>query len=301
MDSRSIHQQVTDAIVAMLERGTLPWRRTWKTQGGTTNPVPANLITGRAYQGVNRVILWTSALAVGYPTHGWATFKQVHDAGGHVRKGERGTQVVLYRPVVTREPREPGQSDEQRQEEEREYVAHVLRVFTVFNAAQCEGLTTAMAPAAPPVNVVPAAELFIASVGAKVEHGGDRACYVPNADLIQLPSFAAFTSPEAYYATSLHEHVHWTGHCSRLNRLSQPAPYGSEQYAAEELVAELGAAFLCADLRIQGDLEHHASYLQEWLTILRQDKKAIFKAAAEANRAGDFLHARQPTCLEQAA
>jgi antirestriction protein ArdC len=301
MDKPSIHLQVTDSIVVLLERGTLPWRQTWKTSGGTASPVPANLVTGRAYRGINRIILWTSTLTKGYPSHAWATYRRIAQAGGHIRKGERGTQVVLYRPYVLRDSAQPGETVVHHRDVEADRAVWLMRSFTVFNAAQCGGLPQVTTPVAPPEDAIPAARQFLAHVNAAVQHGGDRACYLPSDDRIHLPSFDAFTSPEAYYATSLHEHVHWTGNRSRLNRLEQGAAYGSPAYAFEELTAELGAAFLCADLSIRGDLEHHASYLQSWLTVLKQDPKALFRAAADANRATDYLVALQPRSQQQAA
>jgi len=301
MDKPTIHQQVTDSIIALLERGTLPWRQMWKTTGRSTSQVPANLITQRPYRGVNRIILWASALSKGYPTHAWATYRQISQARGHVCKGERGTHVVLYRPYVPRDQAQAGDSVEQERNATGEATIWLMRSFTVFNAAQCAGLRNTATPVEPPADAIPAARQFLASVQANVQHGGDRAFYSPSDDRIQLPSFDAFTGPEAYYATSLHEHVHWTGHASRLNRLDKGAAYGGEAYAFEELTAELGAAFLCADLTIRGDQEHHASYLQSWLTVLKQDPKALFKAAADANRATDFLDRLQPKNQQQAA
>jgi antirestriction protein ArdC len=148
---------------------------------------------------------------------------------------------------------------------------------------------------------IPAGREFLANVKARERHGGDRACYMPSPDVILLPTQDSFTSAEAYYATSLHEHVHWTGHTSRLSRLEKWAPFGSEAYACEELVAELGAAFVCAELSIKGELERHASYLQNWLGVLKQDKTALFRAAADANRATEFLHALQLAAAHEAA
>jgi antirestriction protein ArdC len=236
MDKKSIHQEVTDAILELLERGTLPWRRTWKTQGGFTSPIPANGISGRPYRGINRVILWASAMARGYPTHAWATYRQVSQAGGHVKKDERGTHVVLYRPLTVRGDADLGEATEEEQGTRGDRTVRILRAFTVFNLAQCEGLPEPPEPVAPPVDVIPQAQRFLANVGATVQHGGNSGFYWPKEDRIQLPSFDAFSSPEAYFATSLHEHVHWTGHESRLKRLDKGAKYGSASYAYEELV-----------------------------------------------------------------
>lgn len=298
MVKKDIHEQVTNAILALLEQGTLPWRQSWKTNGLS---VPANAISGRAYNGVNRIILWAATLTAGYPTHGWATYRQIQQSGGQVRKGEKGTRVVFYRQLVVGDDQQAGEIVQEDADENGEKTVRLSRVFTVFNLAQCEGLPAPQEPEPASFDPIPAARQFLANVNATMQHGGDRACYSPTRDEIQLPPFAAFTNAEAYYVTSLHEHVHWTGHVSRLNRLEKWASYGSETYACEELVAELGAAFLCAELSIHGDLEHHASYLQHWLTVLKQDKKALFRAAADASRAVDFLNACQPNTQERVA
>lgn len=301
MSRETIHEEVTGRIIALLERGTPPWRRTWTTTSGTTSSIPSNAITRRPYQGVNRIILWAAALAGCYPTHDWATYRQIQQVGGQVRKGERGTRVVLYRPIEASDRRRPGDTQEEDRNHRGKRTIWIMRGFTVFNIAQCDGLAQAPAPAAPPRDAIPGAERFVRHVGARILHGGDRAFYVPDADVIYLPPSESFTSPAAYYATSLHEHVHWTGHAERLNRLDKWAHFGSEAYACEELVAELGAAFLCADLEVRGELEHHASYLGHWLKVLRRDSKALFAAAADANRAAEHMKALQPAQIEQAA
>jgi len=293
MDKKSIHEQVTENIIAMLERGTLPWRRPWETSG-TGLAVPANGISKRPYHGINRVILWTSALVAGYPNHAWATYRQIQEAGGQVRKGEKGTRVMLYRPLEQNDENDATSSEEGNSAPKDAKPARIARVFTVFNLAQCDGLAAPEQPETVTADPIPVAEQFLANVNARVQHGGDRACYIPSLDLIQLPNPDAFTSAEAYYATSCHEHVHFTGHVSRLNRVEKWAPFGSEAYACEELVAELGAAFLCAELSIKGELEHHASYLHNWLGVLKQDKTALFRAAADASRAAEYLHSLQP-------
>jgi len=293
MDKKSIHEQVTDSILALLEKGTLPWRRPWQTSG-TALAVPANVISKRPYHGINRVILWTSALVAGYPTHAWATYRQIQEAGGQVRKGEKGTRVMLYRPLEQNDENDATGSEEGETEGKDAKPSRIARVFTVFNLAQCDGLAAPEQSETVSADPIPAAREFLANVNARVQYGGDRACYIPSLDLIQLPPLEAFTSAEAFFATSLHEHVHFSGHPSRLNRLEKWAPFGSEAYACEELVAELGAAFLCAELSIKGELEHHASYLQNWLGVLKQDKTALFRAAADASRAAEYLHSLQP-------
>jgi antirestriction protein ArdC len=300
MDKKSIHEQVTENIIAMLERGTLPWRRPWETSG-TGLAVPANGISKRPYHGINRVILWTSALVAGYPTHSWATYKQIQEAGGQVRKGEKGTRVVLYRPIERDDENGATGSEEQESTEKDARPARIARVFTVFNLAQCDGLEAAQEPQTVSADPIPAAREFLAHVKATVRHGGNRACYMPSPDVILLPAQESFTSAAAYYATSCHEHVHLSGASHRLNRDSLIRYHESiEIRAAEELVAELGAAFLCAELSIQGELEHHASYLQNWLGVLKQDKTALFRAAADASRAAEYLHSLQPDATADA-
>jgi antirestriction protein ArdC len=295
MDKKSIHEQVTEQIVTMLEQGTLPWRKPWKSTGSA---IPANAVSKRPYHGINRVILWTSALVAGYPTHAWATYRQIQEAGGQVRKGEKGTRVMLYRPL---EQTDASESEEGESEGRDARPTRIARVFTVFNLAQCDGLEAPQEPETVTVDPIPAARDFLAHVKATVRLGGDRACYMPSPDVILLPAPDSFTSAEAYYATSLHEHCHWTGHASRLSRNEKWAPFGSEAYACEELVAELGAAFLCAELSIKGELEHHASYLQNWLDVLKQDKTALFRAAADASRAAVYLHSLQPAAKAERA
>ena len=289
MDKKSIHEQVTENIIAMLERGTLPWRRPWESSG-TGLAVPTNGISKRAYHGINRVILWTSALVDGYPIHVWATYKQIQEAGGQVRKGEKGTRVMLYRPLERNDGNNTTDNAEGDSAAGDAKPSRIARMFTVFNLAQCDGLAAPEQPETVTADPIPAAREFLANVKATVRHGGDRAGYMPSPDVILLPAMESFTSAEAYYATSLHEHIHWTGHTSRLNRNEKWAPFRNAAYACEELVAELGAAFLCAELSIKGELEHHASYLQNWLDVLKQDKTALFRAAADASRASEYLH-----------
>lgn len=283
MAHASVYEEVTQKIIKELEQGTAPWVKPW--QGGDGG-MPYNATSQRRYSGVNVLLLWGAAFAKGYRHQGWLTFKQARALGGHVKKGEHGVHVVYASSVVRKE------RDETTGEEVEKKIPF-LKGYTVFNVEQTEGLPATMyaVPEAKPLlDAIEDVEAFIERVGADVRHGGDRACYMPGLDAIALPEASCFESAAHYYATSLHEHAHWTGHPSRLAR-DLSGRFGDSAYAAEELVAELAAAFLCAALSIPGRLRH-AEYLGSWLKVLREDKKAIFTAAARATEAAQFLEER---------
>lgn len=287
MSIADLYRSVTARIVADLDAGIAPWVKPWK-DGRTAGLLPQNAVTGRPYRGINIPILWDAANRAGYPRQEWLTFKQAFGAGGVVRKGERGTPVVFVKRVLA-----PGKDDD-----ETDALVSLLRVFTVFNVEQVDGLApepTAAEPVQAPILV---AEAFVRRIGADIRHGGNVACYVPSQDLIALPEPRQFESAAHYFATALHELTHWTGHQERLNRQLSHR-FGSQAYAAEELVAELGAAFLCAELGIEGRLRH-TDYIGAWLKLLRDDAKAVFTAASKASQAADFLRtASQPACQEE--
>lgn len=284
--SAKIHAEITAAIVAELEQGVAPWVKPWKSGPGG-KCMPCNAATNRPYRGVNVLTLWSAALGCGYPLPRWLTFRQAHELGGHVRKGEKGTPIVLVKQMTVAGERDDGTA--QAGEDGTRQVTF-LRYFWVFNVAQVEGLPPhlyAVAPPEPEGERHGRAEGFLNALGADVRHGGDRACYVPSLDCVMLPMYGAFEGPEHYYATSLHEHAHWSGHPSRLAR-DLSGRFGSRAYAAEELVAELTAAFLCAELGIEGRLRH-AEYIGSWLKLLHADTKAVFTAASQASRVADYL------------
>lgn len=293
MDRTDIYGTITNKIVAELERGTLPWRKPWSVDtlaGNIARPLRFN---GVPYRGLNVLLLWLAAMEAGYTAQTWMTYRQAQELGGNVRKGEKGTQIVkagTFKKTLTDE--ETGEDIERN--------IPFMKGYTVFNVEQIEGLPPQYYPAAPTApaedpNRVEEAEAFFRHVPAIVRHGGDRAFYSPSADFIMLPPFEAFDSPVAYYSTRGHETVHWTRHESRLNRSFGRERYGDEGYAMEELVAEIGAAFLCADLGLVPAIrEDHAPYVAGWLKVLKNDKRAIFAAAAHAQRALDLLHSYQP-------
>ncbi len=283
---RDIYQAITDKIIADLERGVRPWHLPW-TGGNapSSRPLRAN---GIPYQGINVVLLWIEASLKGYASPTWMTFKQAQAVGACVRKGEKGSMVVYANAIIRTETDAGTGEDSERR-------IPFLKSYTVFNVAQIDGLrpmppTPETADRLSEADRMKSVDAFFAMVGADVRHGGTRAFYAPSLDAIAMPPFAAFESPGSYYATLGHEHIHWTGHSRRLDRLEK-APKASEPYAREELVAELGAAFLCADLGVSDEpREDHASYLASWLKVLREDKRAIVTAASAAQRAVNFLH-----------
>jgi len=285
-----IYENVTRAIIEEMERGAVPWVRPWKTdRRGVGSVMPGNASTGRSYSGINIPILWASADKNGYPTHAWMTFKQALDHSANVRKDERGTHVVFTKPLVFK-----GEDDEIEKHS-------MLREYTVFNVAQIDGFTVAEKPLPPEPERHAAVDAFIAAIGADIRHGGDKACFVPAHDFINLPPASSFKSIEPFYAVTLHELGHWSGAKARLDR-DLSARFGTRAYAAEELVAEFTAAFLCARFGVTGELRH-AGYIENWLDLLRHDNRAIFTAASKASRAADFLRSfsESPTPAEEEA
>jgi antirestriction protein ArdC len=284
----SVYDQITSQIVSAIERGAgefkLPWHRS-----GLQNFRPTNAATHNAYRGVNVVGLWAAAQLRGYDSATWATYRQWASLGAQVRKGERASTVVFYRELDAADD-----SDDA----DKHFVA---RASHVFNADQVDGFTVEASPVVTGgIDRDTRADAFITATGATIAHGGTRAFYRPATDKIVLPPPEAFvgtttsTATEAYYATTLHELAHWTGADTRLAR-NFGKRFGDHEYAIEELVAELTAAFLTADLGVSNEPRaDHAQYLSSWLTVLRADSRAIFAAASAASRAADYLHALQP-------
>ena len=283
---KDIYQSVTDQIVTALEAGTPPWLCPWI--GGTGDMAPANLSSGRPYRGINVLLLNMRAMTCGYSTNRWLTFQQSRGLGACVRKGEHGTPVVFFKmhEVVDRSALATSHVS---QTNDRKVIP-LLRTFTVFNAAQIDGLPEALLPApqaTPEWCACDVAELILNASQAQIRHGGARAFYAPSLDLIQLPERSAFANATAYYGTALHELTHWTGHPQRCNRVLSSRTH-IEAYAFEELVAEMGSAFLTNYCSLHGQLQH-ASYIDSWLQALRNDKRLIFTAASLAQKAADYL------------
>lgn len=286
----SLHDTVTNRIIRELEKGCFPWVQPWASSGATPLGLPLNAATGRAYSGVNILLLWFAATEQGRPSQRWLTFKQALGLGGNVRKGEKGTMVVYADSFVPKAEQEKaaGSGEEARR-------VGFLKRFTVFHPDQCDGLPED--PDAKPLpgrsEIVPQVETVIAATGADIRIGGEMAFYAPGPDFIQVPPQEAYFEPINWYRTKLHELGHWTGHVSRLNR-DFSGGKGGEAYAREELVAELCSAFLCAELGVAPTVRH-ADYLGAWLGILKADNRAIFQAASLASMAANFVMGRSPT------
>ncbi|MBH1993269.1 MAG: DUF1738 domain-containing protein [Sphingomonadaceae bacterium] len=284
----SLYDEVTGRIIADLEQGRLPWVQPWGEAHALSPGLPRNALTGRAYSGVNILILWATVIEQDYPSQGWLTFRQAQEAGGCVRKGEKGTTIVYADCFIPQAEKTKAMA----QGEEARSVPFLKR-FTVFNLAQCEGLRPGLAPEEVPLperEAVPLAEAVIAASGIEVRVGGDQAYYAPSHDYVAVPPQQAFFQQINYYRTCLHELTHATGHPARLDR-KLVTQFGTKDYAREELVAEMGSAFLCAALGIVPTVRH-ADYIASWLDVLREDNRAIFRAASAASKAADWLLAR---------
>lgn len=273
--ARDIHQDITDSIVAKLEEGALPWRKDWH---GATLDMPRRA-NGEYYKGINVLLLWISAMTRGYTADQWMTFKQAKELGGAVRKGEKGTGIVFYKTLEL----EDDNGDKRK--------VPMARQYTVFNVQQIDGLPASYAA---PVDQVdtgarPVADIqaFFDAIPVNLVEDGTQPRYVPARDVVYMPPVHAFETAQGYYGTLAHELVHWTGHNSRLDRLGDAD--NRKEYAFEELVAELGACFTCAAVGGAPDLDNSAAYIGSWLRALKDDKKFIFKAAAAAQRAADYL------------
>lgn len=287
-----VHQLITDRIVQSIEEGTAgDFRLPWNKAGASGRP--SNIQSGKHYNGINVLALWMAALHHGYSRPVWGTYRQWQEKGAQVRKGEKASLVVFYKTFTV----ETEAADAAEAETSERMVA---RASYVFNADQVESYQDADAlPSSPRFEPMEAADRFAANVAADIREGGSMACYSPADDVIRMPDRERFNGSatmdagEAYYATLMHELTHWTGAEARLSR-DLKNRFGSEAYAMEELVAEIGAAFLCADLGITPEQRpDHASYIGHWLKVLKSDKRAIFTAASKAQQAVNYLNVRQ--------
>lgn len=288
IEKQDIYTRITNQVVSHLERGVRPWLKPWNAEhaaGRITRPLRYN---GMPYSGINVLSLWASAMVQNFAAPIWMTFKQATELDGHIRKGEKGS-LVVYADSITRKETDDKTGDELERE------IPFLKGYTVFNVDQIDGLPAVFyakaTPQLDPVARIERADRFFAALGATICHGGNRAYYSFKNDTIQMPPFGSFQDADSYYATLAHECTHWTGNTSRLNRDFGEHRFGSEGYAIEELVAELGAAFLCADLELSLEArEDHASYIATWLNVLAQDNRAVFTAAAHAQRAVEYIN-----------
>ena len=278
---RDLYAEVSARIVAELEAGAAPWVKPWSATPGANTP--CNAVSNRPYSGCNVVLLWM-AQAAGYRTPRFLTFKQAVDLGGHVRRGERGTKVYFVKQLQVRDEGEDDGSSTR--------LIPMMREYTVFNVDQCENLPNEINTGEPvrvrnPDIRDELADAFLRSTGADIGEGHGEAYYVPSRDFISMPAFAGFKGADHFYNVVFHELTHWTGHRSRLDR-DLKTRFGSRDYAAEELIAELGAAFLCAEFGFDGDVRN-AGYIASWIELLNADKRAFFTACGQASKAAEYL------------
>lgn len=281
-----LYEEITCKILSELEAGRVPWVQPWRSDGAAALVgLPSNAATGRTYSGINILILWGAVIERGFACQSWLTFRQALSLGGNVRKGERGTMVVYADSFIPKKERR--RSRETGDEPGR---VHFLKRFTVFNIAQCDDLPDDLVEVPPPVPegvIAPEVESLIRNSRANVRIGGTEAFYSPPHDYIQVPHPDAFVETIDWHRTALHELGHWTGAKHRLDR-DMTGRFGSAKYAREELVAEISAAFTCATLGIEPTVRH-ADYIGSWLDVLREDNRAIIRAASAASKAADFL------------
>ena len=279
---RDLYADVTARILAELEAGAAPWVKPWSATPGLNTP--SNAMTGRPYSGINVLSLW-STRAASYRTPRFLTFKRALEAGGAVRKDEHGHKVVFVKRLSVQDKREGTVEGDQK-------IIPMMREYTVFNIDQCDGLPEKITN---PVTKAPRnhdercslADAFMASSKADIREGHGEAFFSLTTDFVSMPAFEAFKSADNFYCVAFHELGHWTGHKSRLDR-DLKNRFGTKAYAAEELVAELTSAFLCAEFDFGGDLRH-AGYIANWATLLRDDQRAFFTAASKAQAAADYL------------
>lgn len=282
----NIYETVNARIISQLEAGVIPWKKEWKVSGHSS--MPLNFQTKKPYRGINVLLLACS----GFGDSRWLTYKQAQTIGAQVRKGEKGTPIVFW-SMFERESKD-GDTEK----------LPFLRQYTVFNVEQCDGITADLPFDAPEFHPIPAAqalaESYLTRASIALKHGGDRAFYSPTLDYIQMPAATAFDIPDAYYSTLFHECGHSTGHKSRLDRKFGNDAFGSEAYSKEELVAELGAAYLCAQTGISNERVevNHAAYIQGWLRSLKNDKTLLLSAAQKAQRAADLIVDRKFEAVE---
>jgi antirestriction protein ArdC len=278
---RDLYSEVSTRIIAELEAGAAPWIKPWSTTAGQNTP--CNAATNRPYSGCNVVLLWM-AQAAGYHTPRYLTFKQALELGGSVLRGEHGTKVYFVKQLQVCEKGADDVAETR--------LIPMMREYTVFNVDQCDNLSDSIKTGKPmrvrnPDTRDQLADDFLGATGADIREGHGEAYFVPSHDFISVPAFEAFKGADHFYNVAFHELTHWTGHKSRLDR-DLKNRFGSRDYAAEELVAELGAAFLSAEFGFDGDVRN-AGYIATWIELLKSDRRAFFTACSKASKAVDYL------------
>lgn len=300
MHAQDLFETVTAQLIADIEAGARTWRLPWHTLAETGTPIS---VDGRAYRGMNAVWLAMVAASRGWDSGTWATYRAWQRHGAQVRRGEKGTPVVLWKPTTRHDSNPDTTSDNDDETTSTRRRSLIARAYTVFAAEQADGADELIARRCERTTRdtperIAAAETFFATVGATVIEGGNVACYQPPSDTIRLPHLAQFDTAAHYYATRAHETMHWTGHRDRLAR-DLTGRFGSDAYAAEELVAELGAALWCAQAHISAVTRpDHAAYLAGWLRVLRTDARALVTVASRAQAALDYLNQRVGITIE---
>jgi antirestriction protein ArdC len=298
-----IYNRITQEIVAAIEAGPGRWKLPWHHDGGDVAR-PMNLVSKKRYRGVNVLALWVSAMKSGYGSGVWGTYRQFAEAGGQVRKGERATTIVFWKQFRNSDAEDADDGHDSAETDGRR-ARFMARGYSVFNLAQVDGIDLPKPPALAENERVAVAEAFFGHLGISIRNEGDQACYVPSLDEVRMPPFARFLSVESFYATLAHETAHATAHASRLDR-KLDTRFGSKAYAAEEAIAELTASYLMADFGFSyrgaadDGLQRSAAYIASWLAVLKSDSRAIFTAAAKAQAAADWMHARQPSTIATA-
>lgn len=284
-----VYEEITNKIVAAIEAGADEFKMPWHNNGGSSLPV--NAVTGKPYRGVNTIALWVDAMEKNFSTGTWATYEQWRSIGAQVQKGARSSVIVFWKFIDDEKPGDEGESGRESATEDKRMLA---RAYRVFNADQVDGYTPPAIIQSAPGERNDGAEAFFANLKAEIRHGGNRAFYSPGKDVIAMPPFEVFRDTAAYYATLSHETTHWSGAKHRLDR-DMTGRFGEQAYAMEELVAELGAAFIVSDLGLTSEPRpDHAAYIGNWLQVLKNDKRAIFTASSKAQTAADYLHGLQP-------
>ena len=286
----SVYDQITSQIIALLESGTVPWRKPWNAKTGW----PRNLVSNKPYRGVNVLLLH----AMQYQSPFWLTFKQALELGGHVRKGEKATPVVFWKSLNSVNPCEKDQLKESGLTPEANRRRMMARMYWVFNVSQCENLKN-IPPLSAQTGTLAAPMAIVENMPKRpaIKYGLRSAFYSPSEDFVGMPSREVFSTEDAFYSTVFHEHVHASGHATRLNRptLTESQGFGSDPYCKEELIAEMGAAFLCGHAGIaESTMTDSAAYIQGWLEKLQNDKSLVVSAAAQAQHAADFILGRTP-------
>ena len=286
---RDIYQEITDLVIQDLEKGVVPWEKPWTGPDGECR----NGISQNAYSGINRLITWLDQRS-GRGSKLYFSFKQAKSLGGHVKKGARGIPIVFYKPLKIEEVNKAGEVDEK--------TIPMMKYSVVFNLDDIEGLDSVKDIESKierrEISLHEASEKIISKINPLIKFGGDQACYRPSSDSIHMPDRDRFKDQPSYYSVLFHEIAHWTGHESRLKRNNKNF-FGSYDYAFEELIAEMGAAFISSSVGFKYDAQH-AAYIENWLRILKKDKRMLFKAAAQAQKAADFV-LKTNTCSAESA